>query len=110
MSENIKNQLVQVNGKILILEQEIQSKRILMRSWVVMDSNSYSNWRDKQSNQNRIVVIGKQIEQYEEELLPLKKRKTDIMALIEQENILMAKQEEKSMSEIDSTSFLDLSD
>jgi hypothetical protein len=110
MSETIKNQLVQVNGKILILEQEIQSKRILLRSWVVMDSNYYSNWRDKQSNQNRIVVIRKQIEQYEEELLPLKKRKADIMALIEQENILIEKQEEKEMSEINSTSFLDLSD
>jgi hypothetical protein len=117
MSETIKNQLVQLEALILDKERQINSRKIRVHEWVVMDSNYYSNWRDKQSNKNRIATTGQEIEKLNVELATLKNNKKEIVdkineeiAIVEQENLLIAQQEEKRMSEMESTSFLDLSD
>jgi len=124
MSENIKNQLVQIEALILDKESHLNAKRLVMRDRVVAVDRAYcgnKSWRDKQSVEKQIITIGKEIEQYEKEMVLLRERKNTIVeeinkeiALIEQENLLIAKQEEKRMSEMEaimeSTSFLDLSD
>jgi hypothetical protein len=122
--ERNKNQLVQLEALILDKESDLNSKRLVMRDRVVAVDRAYcgnKNWRDKQSVEKQIIAIGKEIEQYEKELALLRERKSAIVKeisedsiekiiLLEQEDLLIAQQEEKRMSEMESTSFLDLSD